>query len=238
VLDARLRFVVKRLTLRPSPGGAIKAIAGNPGVAHVHVVLKPGAVFAASWRWRNWCGRRGTFQLQPSFGSAWPYLAVPTNAVRAPACTSASTRSTLTRVPVRVRRCAAGDLRLNTGIRGGFMQSLIAGTRITLSSRRRACLLVRAEVALAIQKRVGGSWTTLEQIAGNPARRALGALLAPKGEATEAFWAWRNWCGGSGSFRTLMHANGDATPGPVFTDTPVCADESSPSTLTPSFGHS
>src|SRR6476659_11361983 len=34
LLNTRLTFIVKRWAVRPSPGGAVRAISGNPGVAH------------------------------------------------------------------------------------------------------------------------------------------------------------------------------------------------------------
>jgi hypothetical protein len=175
--------------------------------------------------------------MQPNF-SAWPYLAVPTKAVHAPACSSSADRSTLARVPVRLRRCAAEDLRLNGGMRGGFMQSLIAAAWITLRPHRSACLLARAKVAFAIQEQSGSSWTTVQQIAGNPAERTLGALLPRGGEIAVAYWAWRNWCAGTGTFRTLAHLDGHAVAGATFTETPSCQDPGSPSTLAPNFAHS
>jgi hypothetical protein len=237
LLSARLTFVVKRASQRVSPGGAIRTIRRNPAVVRVHAVLRPGAVFAASWRWRNWCGRTGRFQLQPSF-SRWPYLAVPSTAVQPPACTSRGAASTLVRVPVRLRRCSARDLRARPGIGGGFMQSLIAGVGIALRSGRGACVLTQTEVAFALQKQVAGRWTTVQQIVGNPGERTIGALLSPGGENAQTFWAWRNWCGGAASFRALTHVDGRATAGTAFGDTPSCQDPSSPSTLAPSFGHS
>lgn len=237
LLSTRLTFTVKRFTQRISPGGAIRTIAGNPGVGHVHVVLTPGAVFTASWRWRNWCGRSGRFELQPNF-HAWPYLAVPSNAIRPPACTLHGARSTLVRVRVRIRRCQAGALRVDASVGGGFMQSLIVGVGIRLRAHRGACLLTNTRVDFALQRQVSGQWTTLQPVAGNPARRTIGALLSPEGEPAQAFWAWRNWCGGNGTFRLLAHVNGRATVGASFTDAPFCQDPSSPSILAPSFGHS
>jgi hypothetical protein len=236
LLRTRLTFAVKRFSRRVSPGGAIRGVKGNPGAATVRVVLQPGAVFAAAWRWRNWCGRSGRFQLQPSFRD-WPYLAVPTAAIRPPACTSHAGRSTLVRVPVRLRRCSAADARLLPGRRGGFMQSLIVGPGIKLRPHRGACLLTNAKVTFSLQEQVAGQWVTLAQIAGNPGRRAIGALLAPGGEDAQALWAWRNWCGGSGLFRPVAQVDGRTAVGAVFTDTPFCQDPSSPSTLAPSFGH-
>jgi hypothetical protein len=206
-------------------------------MARVNVVLKPGAVFAASWRWRNWCGRSGRFQLQPNF-RAWPYLAVPSNALRAPACTARGARSTLRRVPVRLRSCAAGDIRVRPDIGQGFMQSLIVGASVSLRPHRSACLLRNAEVDFALQRQVGGQWTTVAQIAGNPGHRTIGALLAPGGEPAQTFWAWRNWCGSAGSFRPLAHVNGHAVAGATSTGSPSCQDPGSPSILAPSFGHS
>jgi hypothetical protein len=237
LLNTRLTFVVKRYSQRVSPGGAMRTIAGNPGMARVNVVLKPGAVFAASWRWRNWCGRSGRFQLQPNF-RAWPYLAVPSNALRAPACTARGTRSTLVRVPIRLRSCPAGDLRVRAEIGQGFMQSLIVGASVSLRAHRSACLLRNAKVDFALQRQVGGQWTTVQQIAGNPSHRTIGALLAPGGEPAQVFWAWRNWCGSAGPFRPLAHVNGRAVAGATSSDAPSCQDGASPSILAPSFGHS
>jgi hypothetical protein len=236
LLHSRLTFVVKRFAQRVSPGGAIRSVSGNPGTASVRVVLTPGAVWAASWRWRNWCGRGGRFQLQPNF-RAWPYLAVPTNGVRPPACASRAARSTLVRVPVRLRRCSMADTRVRSGVGGGFMQSLIVGAGFALRAHRGLCLLIRSQVEFSLQQQVARQWVTLVQIAGNPGRRRLGALLSPGGEDAQALWAWRNWCGGSGSFRTLARAGGRTVAGAAFTETPFCQDPGSPSTLAPSFGH-
>ena len=237
LLDARLTFAVKHFTQRVSPGGAIRTIRGNPAVVRVHTVLKPGAVFTAAWRWRNWCGKRGRFQLQPNF-SQWPYLAEPSGAIKAPACTSRGTRSTLVRVPVRLRVCRAGDLRPRPGIGQGFMGSLIVGVSISLRAHRSACLLRNAKVDFALQRQVSGQWTTVQQINGNPGHRTIGALLAPGGEPAQTLWVWRNWCGGSATFRALAHLNGSTAAGTSTGDAPFCQDSASPSTLAPSFGHS
>ena len=201
----------------------------------MRAVLRPGAVLAASWRWRNWCGRSGRFQLQPSFGK-WPYLAVPSEAIRPPGCASRAGRSTLARVPVRLRRCPAADSRIHPGVGGGFMQSLIVSVGIGLRKHKSACLLTHAKVELTLQAQVADQWTTL-QVAGNPARRKLGALLSPGGERAQALWAWRNWCGRGGPFRLLAHVDGRAAASAAFTDTPSCQDPSGSSTLAPSFGH-
>jgi hypothetical protein len=235
VLDSRLTFAVKRFARQLSPDGAVRSVHGNPAVVHVHALLGPGAVFTAAWRWRNWCGARGRFQLQPNFGQ-WPYLAAPAT-VRAPACSRRAASSTLTRVPVALRRCAAGSLRVRPGVRGGFMQSLIVGAGIGLRERESACLLTRAEVEFTLEQQVADQWTTL-QAYGNAGRRLLGALLTPGGGDAQAFWAWRNWCARGGPFRTVARVGGRVVVGPSFTDSPVCVDPGSPSTLAPSFGHS
>ena len=117
------------------------------------------------------------------------------------------------------------------------MTSLIVWARIALPKGRSACLLTHAKVALTLQEQVAGQWMIL-QLAGNPGRRQLGALLSPGGEPAQAFWAWRNWCNGGGPFRLLAHAGRRTVAGAAFTDSPSCQDPSFPSTLTASFGHS
>ena len=70
LLHERLRFAVKPVTARWSPGGAIRRIRGNPATMLVKTVLEPGSVHVYSWRWRNWCGVRGKDVLQASWGGA------------------------------------------------------------------------------------------------------------------------------------------------------------------------
>ena len=234
-LHARLTFTVKRFTQRVSPGGAVRTIHGNPALTRVDVVLKPGAVLAASWRWRNWCGRSGRFQLQANF-SNWPYLAVPSHAVAPPRCTSPERPSTLVRVPVAVRPCPSGGDRLRPGVGGGFMQSLIVGVRIERRAHRAPCLLTHAKVTFALQRQMSGRWVTIREIDGNPGHRKIGALLAA-GEPGTVFWAWRNWCGGGGRFRSFARVDERIAAGPVFAQPISCQDPKAPSTLRPSYGH-
>lgn len=235
-LHARLTFTVKRFRKRVSPGGAIRAVKGNPAVASVDAVLKPGAVVAASWRWRNWCGRSGRFQLQASF-SEWPYLAVPSHRVAPPRCTAHGAPSSLVRVPVSVRRCSSSDYRLRPGVGGGFMESLIVGVGIELRTHRVSCLLTHAKVTFALQQQVSDQWVTLRQIEGNPAHRTIGALLAAGGEPAQIFWAWRNWCGGANRFRSFARVDERTAAGRVFTQPISCQEPEAPSTLSPSYGH-
>ncbi len=173
-LHSRLTFSVKRFAYRVSPGGAVRRIRGNPAVATVDAVLKPGAVVVASWRWRNWCGRSGRFQLQASF-KRWPYLAVPSHGLAPPRCASHQEPSTLVRAEVGVRRCSTRDYRVHPAVGGGFMQSLIYGVGIELRAHHAPCLLTHAKVTLALQQQVSGQWVTLRQIAGNPGHRTIGA---------------------------------------------------------------
>jgi hypothetical protein len=167
-LHSRLTFSVKRFAYRVSPGGAVRRIKGNPAVAIVDSVLRPGAVVVASWRWRNSCGRSGHFQLQASF-NRWPYLAVPSHGFAPPRCTSREEPSTLARAAVGVRRCSTRDYRVHPAVGGGFMESLILGVGIELRAHHAPCLLAHASVTLALQHQVSGRWVKLDRSRGTRA---------------------------------------------------------------------
>jgi hypothetical protein len=129
------------------------------------------------------------------------------------------------------------DYRVRPGVGGGFMQSLIVGVGVELRTHRAPCLLTYAKVTFALQQQVNDRWVTLRQIEGNPGHRTIGALLARRSEPAQVFWAWRNWCGGGGRFRSFARVDERTAAGRVFTQPISCQDPRVPSTLSPSYGH-
>ena len=83
LLRVRLRVALKPYRERLSPRGTIQRVEGNPAAKALRVVLRPGGLLVYSWRWRNWCGHKGRFVLQPAWGryAFWPSLGV-----RPPTC--------------------------------------------------------------------------------------------------------------------------------------------------------
>ena len=234
LLHERLRFAVKPVTARWSPGGAIRRIRGNPATKLVKTVLEPGSVHVYSWRWRNWCGVRGKDVLQASWGGAL----VPSQAVKAPRCIGKGTPSILRRVRPSTRGCAVADYRATTDLGQPFMTALIDFVQIAPRPHRTPCLLKRVKITFTIQGHSGsGHWAALRQVQGNPANRTIGAMLTSTYGAVDVFWAWMNWCGGGTHFRAVAVVNGRTVTGPTWSQAATCEDPKLPSTLTPSFGH-
>jgi hypothetical protein len=219
---------------RFSSGKVVRGIRGNPATRTVRRTLRPGSVVVLAWRWRNWCGKRASFALQPVWGKG---DLVPSQRVRAPSCRSRKRPSALLRTKASVRLCTRSDYTATTDLGEPFEDQLIDYVQIAPRARRRPCLLERARIDFAIEGQPGASWMTLGQIQGNPAKRTIGAMLTPTYGAAEAFWAWANWCGGGDRFRADATVDGRSVIGPTESQGPTCRDSGSPSTLTASYGH-
>jgi hypothetical protein len=63
----------------------------------------------------------------------------------------------------------------------------------------------------------------------------IGGLLTRDGLV--ALWAWRNWCGGGSAFRAFAQVDGRPVAGAAQAQGATCEGASSPSTLSPSYGH-
>lgn len=240
VLRTRLTFAVKRYA-SPGPGATVRGIVGSPAAVRVDSVLRPGSVVVVSWRWRNWCGPTGRFQLEASWGQSW--LAW-TRSVRAPACGSRSSSSTMASKPSGLRPCAPDAYRTTTSIGMPIEQRMIDTVAIDLRAHRAPCLLERERVSLAVQRRADGRWATVREIDGNPGQRTIGAVLAA-GEPAPVYWAWTNWCHGDGdTWRTLAKVGNRQVAGAATRSQdgeyppPDCSLSSGrPSTLTNSYGY-
>jgi hypothetical protein len=230
----RLKVTVIPSKARFSTGKVVRGIKGNPAMRTVRRTLEPGSVIVLAWRWRNWCGKRGAFALQPIWGKG---DLVPSQRVGAPACRSRKRPSTLSRTKASVHVCTRSDYTAKTDLGQPFEGQLIDYVQIAPRVRRGPCLLKRARIDFAVQGETGPSWVTLGQIEGNPATRTIGGMLTPTYGAAEAFWAWANWCGGGDHFRALASVNSRSVTGPTEMQGPACQDSRSPSTLTANYGH-
>jgi hypothetical protein len=133
LLRVRLRVALKPYRERLSPRGTIQRVEGNPAAKALRVVLRPGGLLVYSWRWRNWCGHKGRFVLQPAWGryAFWPSLGV-----RPPTCRSKFERSTFAQVKGASRGCTAADYRVTTDLGQPFMTRLIDLVQFTLRPNR------------------------------------------------------------------------------------------------------
>jgi hypothetical protein len=231
-LREELTVDVKPYSERFKKGGALRGIRGAPAAKRIDAVLKPGGVLLYSWKWRNWCGHRGSFTVEP----AWGGDISPSQAVKAPTCESPTGGSRLMQVADAVPRCSTHDYRVPTDLGQPFMTFLIDFVQIVLRKSSKPCLLRNTRIKFAVQGRSnGGPWKTLTSIRGNPARRVIGGLLTRDG--LSVFWAWGNWCGGGDSFRAFAQVNGRSLAGPEQAQGATCEDSSLQSTLKPSYGH-
>jgi hypothetical protein len=233
-LHERVTFAVKRFR-RTSPGATVGGIDGNPASRVVDLVLNPGSVIVASWEWRNWCRPQDRIQLAARWGESgftW------TPRLRAPACNSGHSASTLSAAPARLRRCSSHVYTFAAGLGQGLTGGLITPVQISLRPGHPPCVVRDLKVSFAIQRESGREWATVRQIKGNPGHRVIGAVLA-SGQPAQLFWDWTNWCGGgAGRFRALARIGGRIVTGPATRSSwaPVCGSSSYPSTLTPSYG--
>lgn len=236
VLRDRLTFAVQPASDRFSSNGMIRSIKGNPAARAVNVILKPGDALVYSWRWQNWCGAHGRFTLQ-AFWRGLPYT-VPSQAVKPPACTDRHVRSILGETRPNITTCSATAYRVRADLGQPSMTRLIPFLGIALRKGHLPCLLRRAQVTFAVQGQGGGSWSTLGHVQGNPGHRTVGTMLTQTYGEFDVFWAWHNWCGGGNRFRAFTKVGRRTLAGPTATQGATCDDSGSPSTLTPSYGHS
>jgi len=240
---SRCQLRVKLTAVVHTPGssfyrGVVRGIR-LPRPASINITLNPGDVVAREWKWSNWCGRGGRFELLAWWGPDVAESAI----VDAPACRSRSAPSTLKLVALRAHPCTSRDYRVRAGFNGGFESHLITGAAISLIRGHRPCVL-RARVTFSLQQQHGTAWATLTQIDGNPGHQTTGALLMP-GNPMQLFWAWFNWCGPATPqvrFRAAARIGDQTVAGQPSASTntsrlpPQCEAPASPSTLTSSYG--
>jgi hypothetical protein len=229
-LATRLMFVVQPAGTAAKPTlsltAAVAGLRGNPAAINVDAVLRPGDVVARSWRWANWCGKPGTFAFlarggtTANFGWSSPF--------DAPACTSRTARSTLTRANIRIPACIAADYRL--GVNPG---QPIVGQLLTIpgaSLHDSPPCQLDAAVTFAVQQQTATGWQNVPGITNNPSHATIGAILSA-GNPSGLPWAWGNWCGKQKRFRWLI-TNADQRATSRISIPPPCQASSSPSTLT------
>jgi hypothetical protein len=230
-LRERMTFLVKRATRLVSEQGAVRSIKQRPATVTINLLLKPGRVALMGWQWQNWCGRSASFQLQADWGGAL----APSRATTPPACHAVRAPSTLTLIPVHLSTCSRSAYSIAASQGQPYRYWMIQEATISLRAHRSPCLLRDAQVGFALQRQTPFGWATMREISGNPAHRALGAVLAP-GQASYLFWAWTNWWGGPGTFRAAVQVAQRTSTAPV-SRTASCESKTSPSTLTPSYGY-
>lgn len=237
-LRERLTIAIEPASDRESTTGALVSISGNPARKRVREVLRPGDVLVYSWRWRNWCAHPGRFIVQ-AFWSGSAYTApTPSQAVTPPTCTARDSRSTLLKTRPSITACPAAAYRAGAGLGQPFMSRLIDSVGITLRKRHPPCLLRHTHIKFTVQTKHGSKWSNLSQVQGNPGSRTIGTMLTPTYGGFSVLWAWSNWCGGGNHFRAVAKIDGRTVAGPAVSHGATCEGQGSPSTLTPSYGHS
>lgn len=240
-ISAKVKAAVVRWskTLSRSSKLVVRSVRRTGSVVRVRRHLKPGDVVVRAWRWRNWCGSRHRLAIRIRWGR--PALA-RSRRLLPPSCRSHSRPSTLSVTRIRLPRCKASRLRLQSFLAGGMKSHTIEG--LTISVRRGRPCVLRARPKLTLQHKGGGVWSKMGSIRGNPGRQRTGAVLA-HGHSVTLYWGWWNWCGRAyGSFRLLgalgthrANRTFNVAKGTSSGSVPFCGAPDKPSTLSASYGY-
>jgi hypothetical protein len=112
--------------------------------------------------------------------------------------------------------CPRSGYRVSVGAQGAT--GSLVGMAGVIARRRSACHL-QAGLTFAVQQKAGGSWKTIQPMAGNPAHTQLVGLLK-RGAPIGHDWAWSNYCGPHGQFRFVASADGQNAT--IAVTPPVC----------------